>query len=118
MDPKSKQFLRTVYNVKKTIDMDNDIQRKPGSCGVNKKQNQDFIDALKTKITKDPTTPIRKIAAELKVDPKTVRMAVHDDLDLKSYTSMKGVHADRKAVKVQESTQIHQELWVHCENVL
>ncbi len=29
--------LRTVYCVKKTIDMGNDIQRKPDSGGVNKK---------------------------------------------------------------------------------
>ncbi len=64
--------MRTVYNVKKTIDMGNGIQRKPDSSGVNKKLNRDFIDALKTIIAKDPTTSIRKIASEIKVDPKTV----------------------------------------------
>ncbi len=78
--------LRTVYNVKKATYMGSVIQRKPGNGGVNKKQNRDSIDALKTKIAKDPTTSIRKIAAELKLDPKTVRTAVHDDLGLKSYT--------------------------------
>jgi hypothetical protein len=66
--------------------MGNGIQRKPGSGGVNKKRNRDFVNALKTKIAKDPTTSMRKIAAELKVDPKTIRTAVHDDLGLKSYT--------------------------------
>ncbi len=78
--------MRNVYNVKKTIDMGNNIQKKPGNGGVNKKQNRDFIDVLKTKIAKDPTTSIRKKAAELKVDPETVRTALHDDLSLKSYT--------------------------------
>ncbi len=80
--------LRTVYNVKTTLDMGNGIQRKPGSGGVNKKWNRDFIDVLKTKIAKDPTTSIRNITAELKVDPKTIRTGVHDDLGLKSYTKM------------------------------
>ncbi len=66
--------------------MDDCIQRKPDSGGVNKKRNREFIDALKTKIAKDPTISISKIAAELKVVPKTVRTAVHDDIGLKSYT--------------------------------
>ncbi len=48
--------------------------------------NRDFIDALKTKIVKDSTTSIRKIAAEIKMKTKTVRTAVHDDLGLKVYT--------------------------------
>ncbi len=60
--------------------MGNGIQRKPGSGGANKKCNRDFIDALKTKIAKDLITTIRKIATELKVNPKTVRTAVHDIL--------------------------------------
>ncbi len=80
--------LRTVYNVKKPIDMDNGIHMKLGNRGVNKKLNRDFIDALKTKIAKDPTTSICKIDAELKLDPKTVRTAVHDDFGLKSYPRM------------------------------
>ncbi len=44
--------------------------------------------ASRLKFAKDPTTSIHKIAAELKVDTKTVRMAMHDDLGLKSYTRM------------------------------
>ncbi len=81
--------LCTVYNVKKTIDMCNGIQLNPGSGGVNKKWNRDFIDSLKTKIAKDPTTSIRKIAVELKVDPKTAeRPCMMTYLDLKSYTRM------------------------------
>ncbi len=82
----AKSILQTVYNVKKTIDMGNCLQRKPGSGRVNKKWNCDFIDALKTIIAKYLTTSIHKIAAELKVDPKTVRTSVHYDLGLKSYT--------------------------------
>ncbi len=70
--------LSTVYNVKKTIDMGNSIQRKSGSGVVNNKQNQDFVDALKTKIAKDSTASIRKIAAELKVDHNTVITAKND----------------------------------------
>ncbi len=71
--------LCTVYNIKKTIDLDDDIQTKPGSSRVNRKWNQDFIYALKTEIVKDPKISICKIAAELKVDLKTERMVVHDD---------------------------------------
>ncbi len=47
--------LRTVYNVKKIIDMGNGIQRKPGNGRFNKKRNRDLIDALKTKIAKNQT---------------------------------------------------------------
>ncbi len=118
IDSKLTQSLRTVYNINKTIDMGNGIQRKPSSVGVNKKWNRDFIDALKTKIAKDPTTSIRKKAAELKVKPKTVRTAVHGDLDIESYTRIHRVHGSQKAGKVQESTQIYQESWVYCENIL
>jgi hypothetical protein len=47
--------LHTAYNVKKTRDMGNGIQKTPGSSGIKKKQNQDFVKALKTnKIAKDP----------------------------------------------------------------
>ncbi len=62
--------MRTVYNIKKTIYMGNGIQRKPASGGINKKRSRDFIDALKTKIAKDPTISIYKIADELKMDPR------------------------------------------------
>lgn len=35
----------------------------------------------------DPTTTtMQKMATELKVDVKVIRMTVHDNLDLKSYT--------------------------------
>ncbi len=76
-------------------------QRTPGSGGVNKIRNRDFINALKTKIAKDPTTSIRKIAAELKVDPKTVRTVVHDAIGLTSYVRIPRWKVARKYSKTK-----------------
>jgi transposase len=78
--------LSTVYNVKNTRYLGNGIQRKTGSGVINKKRNRDFVNAFKSKMSKDSTTSMRKIAAELKVDPKTIRMSVHEDLGVKSNT--------------------------------
>lgn len=41
-----------------------------------------------SKITKDPMASMYKRAAELKSDPKFVRMAVNDDLGLNSYITI------------------------------
>ncbi len=72
--------LRTVYNVRKTMNSGNGIQRKSGRGGSNKKRNQEFLKTVKGKIARDPTTSMRKMAAEIQVDPKTVRTTVHNDL--------------------------------------
>ena len=77
---------KTVYNVKKKMIMSKTIARKTGSGGSNKKRTKTFIKTLKSKIQKDPTKSMRKMARELKVDSKTVRNSVKYDLKLKSYT--------------------------------
>ena len=76
---------RTVYNIRRAINGGKGITRKSGSGGSNKKRGEVFLGALKAKIEKDPTTSMRKMAAELQVGVRTVRRAVHDDLGLKSY---------------------------------
>ena len=47
--------------------------RKSGSGGSNKKYMKAFIEALKSKILKDPTKSMRKMAIELKMNNKTMR---------------------------------------------
>ena len=49
-----------------------------GVCGT--KQKEGFSTALATVIKKDATTSIRKHAHELKVNKKTVRTAIRQDL--------------------------------------
>jgi transposase len=77
--------LKTVYNIKKAMTSEKGIKRKSGSGGSNKKRNPEFLDALKSKISEDPTTSMRKLAGEMSVDLQTVRTAVHQDLGLKSF---------------------------------
>ena len=60
--------LKTVYNIRKSINNGIDVQRKPGSGGANKKRNPDFLKALKAKVAKDPTISMRKMASELDVE--------------------------------------------------
>ncbi|XP_029645381.1 uncharacterized protein LOC115219328 [Octopus sinensis] len=60
------------------------IKRKQGS-GVNIKQDNAFLKSLKAKISEDPTTLMRKLSMDMKVDPKNIRNAVHTDLHLESY---------------------------------
>ena len=76
----------TVYNNKKALEASDDVSRKPGCGGHNKKRDLVFLGDLKAKINKDLTKSMWKIAAKLNVDPKTIRSAVHDNLGLKSYT--------------------------------
>ena len=47
---------------------------------MNKKQKEGFLTALVTVIKKDLTTSIRKDADELKVQEKTVRTVIKQDL--------------------------------------
>lgn len=77
--------LKTVYNVRKAINSGNGIQRKLGSGGSNRKRTPEFLDALKSKIKQEPTTPMKKLAMELDVDRKTVQTAINSDLGFKSF---------------------------------
>ena len=75
----------TVFNVKKKMSKNESLSWVKGSGGHNKKQNQEMINSVSTKIAKDPTTSIRKMAAELEVTPWTVKRVVNEDLGLKSF---------------------------------
>ena len=66
--------------------MSKTITRKTGSGGNNKKRSKTFIKTLKSKIQKEPTKSMPKMARELKVDSKIVRNPVKYDLKVKSYT--------------------------------
>jgi transposase len=90
VDPKTISSIvgvteRTVHNIRKAINDGTGIRRKPRSGGSGKKRDEAFLETLVAKINKDPTTSMRKLVAELQVDPKTVRKAVHQDLGLKLY---------------------------------
>lgn len=58
------------------------------SWGVSKKGNKNFMNDFTTKITKDLITSIHKIGSTFSSVIKTVRMAVHNDLGLKTYSRM------------------------------
>ena len=97
----------------------NGVQRKPG-CG---EEIPDFLKALKVKVAKDPTISMHKMASELDVDLSTVRMAIHDDLGLKSYARIpwhlltKSMKA-RETREVQESAVTSQTAWFHFQSFL
>ena len=75
--------IKTVYNVKKKLTSCKTITRKSGSRGSNKKFTKAYIEALKSKILKDPTKSMRKMAIYLKMNNKIIRNAVKYDLKLK-----------------------------------
>lgn len=54
---------------------------------VNKKQNKDFINTIKTQIANYPTTAMNKIAAALKANSKMLRMVVDYNPGLKAIPS-------------------------------
>ena len=111
--------LKTVYNIRKSINNGNGVQRKPGSGGANKKRNPDFLKALKAKVAKDPTISMCKMASELDVDPSTVRMAIHDDLGLKSYarTPRHLLTESMKARRLERSKKVLSYLKQHGSTV-
>lgn len=77
--------VSTVYTVKGRISNGEGILRKQGSGGVNKKRDHAFLKTLKSTVSENPTTSMRKLARDMKVSPRTIRRAVHTDLQLNSY---------------------------------
>ena len=67
----------------------NSFLRKRGSGGGNKNQKEGFLTSLATAIKKDPTTPIRNQANELKVHKKTVRTVIKEDLSSDLWRELK-----------------------------
>lgn len=64
--------------------MDN-IKIKQGSGVKNKNSDNAFLKFLKARVSKNPTTSMRKLPLDMKVDPNTIRNVVHVDLPLGSY---------------------------------
>ena len=58
------------------------MQKKSGIGGS--KRTVGFVNYLKAKIAKDPTTSVRRLASDMNVVPATVRKSVREDLGLKS----------------------------------
>ena len=54
--------VSTVYTVKNRISNGEGILRKQGSGGVNKKRDHAFLKTLKSTVSKNPTTSMRKLA--------------------------------------------------------
>ena len=73
-----------VYKVKNMMNNGDDLSRKPGSGGHNKKVDEDFLTGLSAEIEADPTRSMRKLAKDLNVSEWTIRQAV-GELGLHSY---------------------------------
>lgn len=81
--------LHIIYNAKKTMNMGNGIPRwNHAVMEVSKKWNKNFMNDFTNKITKDLITSTYKIRSTFSSVIKTVRMAAHDDLGLKTYSRM------------------------------
>ena len=78
-----------VVKVKKLQNGGEDLQRKPGSGGNNKTRSEELLTGLAAEIEANPTTSMRELAKVTRVDPKTVRTAIKDDLGLVSYLDHK-----------------------------
>ncbi|QQP36751.1 Uncharacterized protein FKW44_021944, partial [Caligus rogercresseyi] len=70
--------LGLVSKVKKLKDEGQDLGRKPGSGGHNKKRTVEFLADLSDTIEASPTTSMRKQAKNLGVSKDTIRNAVQD----------------------------------------
>lgn len=89
----------------------NSIQRKTAvNSKVKKKyiQNYEFVNAVKTKIVKNPTIFMHKIDAELKRNSTTIRTIMNNDLSHKSLikTPRHEFIEDQKAGKAQENARM------------
>ena len=76
--------LGLVSKVKKLKDEGQDLGRKPGSGGHNRKRTVEILADLSNTIKASPTTSMRKQAKNLGVSKDTIRNAVRD-LGLVSY---------------------------------
>lgn len=77
--------LRTVGRIQQARKDGKDTTRDPGSGGHNKKRDPAFLKSLEAAIKADPTVSMRRHAKELKVCQRTIGLAVHEDLGLKSF---------------------------------
>jgi len=100
---------RTIRRIQHARQSSLGTERSPGSGGHNKKRDAAFLNTLKKKIKEDPTVSMRKHAKILKVDPKTIRTAVHKDLGLKSFARMpRHLLTDRmKQTRLERCHKIH-----------
>ena len=75
----------TIHRIQSNKNSGKDIERASGSEGHNKKWDDALLECQESKINADSTKSMLRLSKELKVDPKTVRTAVHEDLGMKSY---------------------------------
>ncbi|QQP55790.1 Uncharacterized protein FKW44_000237 [Caligus rogercresseyi] len=84
----SQMDFRKIAEVKKLKDEGQDLGKKPGSGGHNKKRTAEFLADLSDTIEASPTTSTRKQAKNLGVSKDTIRNAVQD-LGLVSYVRIR-----------------------------
>ncbi len=77
--------VRSVHHIQQAKNDGKGIKRAPGSGGHNLKHTPAFLSDLKAKINEDPTISMVRRSRELGVSDGTVRIAVHNDLGLKSF---------------------------------
>ena len=70
--------MSTMYKVIADYNERGTTERKPGSGGHNKKQNEEFLNNLRETIEADPTTSMRKLAKEKNISDKLICDAVKD----------------------------------------
>ncbi len=80
-----KMDMRSVHHIQQAKNDRKGVKRAPGSGGHNLKCTPAFLSDLKAKIDEDPTVSMVRRSRELGVSVGTVRMAVHNDLGLKSF---------------------------------
>ena len=76
----TKVSLSTVYKVKKQF-LDKVLFKEKGCGGLSKKGKEGFLIALASVIKKNPNMSIRKHRKELKIQGKTVRTAIIQNLN-------------------------------------
>ena len=69
--------LSTVWHLKQAKNAGKGTKRTPGSGEHNKKRSEELLKTVQTQVYLDPNLSIRKLSAEMEVDPKTMRTALH-----------------------------------------
>ena len=75
----------TVYNVRRALKEGKSLESVPKQGQKPKVRTPAFLAKLKAKIKEDPTCSMRRLAIHFKVSEHTIRQAVHEDLNMKSY---------------------------------
>jgi DNA-binding transcriptional regulator YhcF (GntR family) len=87
--------MRTIQRTRKKLEESKDprgvITRAPKSPDdLRKSRDADFVKRVQTMIDNDPSQSMRSMAAELRVDKRTIQRCVDEDLRCKSYRMQTG----------------------------